>query len=94
MEPLPRLDYNKTHELITNLITCGFRGSAQDVVNRHIRDYLTALKIELPTIPQQRHAASPKGKPCREKCLGCGKMVNTYYIIQGLCRECRGTASA
>jgi len=42
MNEILRVDNNDLHKLVSGLIVCGFRGSAQEVANEHIDKYLAA----------------------------------------------------
>lgn len=46
-ETAPRVDNNKLFKLISELISCGFRGSCQFVANGHCRDYLREQGFEI-----------------------------------------------
>lgn len=38
---IQRVDLNELYKLISELISCGFRGSAQEVVDEHITEYIS-----------------------------------------------------
>jgi hypothetical protein len=53
-EAMPRVDNNTLFPLVSKLITAGFRGSSQIVVDEHIREYVSAQKKELAaTVPHE-----------------------------------------